>query len=147
MELGHPWSASVPSRAVMTWLSARRVWFLVVWTFLVWTSRVRNIMADDGLSSTGRAIRVAIAVSFVTLAVGTTVGLVRRRLDRRWLTALVGWTILVWTVRGVGILLDDWNVGFKVVHTVLAIISIGLAVWCGQLLRKKTDVSTPVLSG
>jgi hypothetical protein len=131
----------------MAWLSAQRVWILVVWTFLVWTSRVRNIMAADELSSTGRAIRVAIAVSFVTLAVGTAVGLVRKQLDRRWLTALVGWTVLVWTVRGGGILLDDHEVGFKVVHTVLAVCSIGLAVWCGQLLRDKADVSTPVLSG
>ena len=131
----------------MAWLSSQRVWFLVVWTLLVWTSRVRNIMAADDLSSTGRAIRVAIAVSFVTLAVGTAVGLVRKRLDRRWLTTLVGWTVLVWTVRGVGILLDDWNAGFKVVHTVLAVISIGLAVWCGRLLRDRADVSTPVLSG
>lgn len=131
----------------MAWLSAQRVWILVVWTFLVWTSRVRNIMAADDLSSTGRAIRVAIAVSFVTLAVGTAVGLVRKQLDRRWLMALVGWTVLVWTVRGVGILVDDWDVGFKVVHTVLAVCSISLAVWCGRLLRDKTDVSTPVLSG
>ena len=131
----------------MAWLSAQRVWILVVWTFLVWTSRVRNIMAADELSSTGRAIRVAIAVSFVTLAVGTAVGLIRKQLDRRWLTALVGWTILVWLVRGGGILLDDHEVGFKVVHTVLAVFSIGLAVWCGQLLRDKADVSTPVLSG
>jgi hypothetical protein len=131
----------------MTWLSAQRVWILVVWTFLVWTSRVRNIMAADELSSTGRAIRVAIAVSFVALAVGTAVGLVRKQLDRRWLMALVGWTIVLWTVRGVGMLLDDHEVGFKVVHTVLAAISIGLAVWCGRLLRDKTDVSTPVLSG
>jgi hypothetical protein len=131
----------------MAWLSAQRVWILVVWTFLVWTSRVRNIMAADELSSTGRAIRVAIAVSFVTLAVGTAVGLFRKQLDRRWLMALVGWTILVWTVRGVGMLLDDHEVGFKVVHTVLAAVSIGLAVWCGQLLRDKADVSTPVLSG
>jgi hypothetical protein len=131
----------------MAWLSAQRVWILVVWTFLVWTSRVRNIMAADELSSTGRVIRVAIAVSFVTLAVGTAVGLFRKQLDRRWLMALVGWTILVWTVRGVGMLLDDHEVGFKVVHTVLAAVSIGLAVWCGQLLRDKADVSTPVLSG
>ena len=59
----------------------------------------------------------------------------------------MGWTVLVWTVRGGGILLDDHEVGFKVVHTVLAVCSIGLAVWCGQLLRDKADVSTPVLSG
>ncbi len=131
----------------MAWLSSQRVWILVVWTFLVWTSRVRNILLADELDGTGRTIRVAIAVSFVILAVGTAVGLLRKRPDRRWLLALVVWTVVVWIVRGGGILLDDHEVGFKVVHTALAVVSIGLAWWCGGGLRDEPDVSEPVPSG
>ncbi|GIT45647.1 MAG: hypothetical protein Ct9H300mP12_02320 [Acidimicrobiales bacterium] len=37
------------------------------------------------------------------------------------------WTIVFWTVRGGGLLFGDHDVGFKVVHTVLALASIGLA--------------------
>ena len=35
----------------------------------------------------------------------------------------------VWLVRGTGIALGDRALGFKVVHTVLALVSIGLAGW------------------
>jgi hypothetical protein len=34
-----------------------------------------------------------------------------------------------WLVRGTGILVADHDVGFKVVHTVLMVISIVLAMW------------------
>ena len=34
-----------------------------------------------------------------------------------------------WFVRGVGIIADDHTLGFTVVHTVLMVVSIGLAGW------------------
>ena len=40
------------------------------------------------------------------------------------------WTVGWWTIRGVGILLDgNHETGFKVVHTVLMVVSIALAMW------------------
>jgi hypothetical protein len=44
-------------------------------------------------------------------------------------TALAVATIGVWVVRTAGILLADHDPGFKTVHSVLALMSIGLAGW------------------
>jgi hypothetical protein len=80
------------------------------WTVFVWAGRIRN-----GGS-------VLLAASFLVLAA---VALWQRG---RWVTALAAWTIGVWAIRTPQILLDDQSVAFKVVHTVLATISIALAV-------------------
>jgi peptidoglycan/LPS O-acetylase OafA/YrhL len=101
------------------------------WTFLVWVSRIRNIIEDDKLTSGGQAWRLAAAGVFVAFAVA--VFTARRRRSSRatlLLGALAVWTTGWWSIRGVGILLDDnHEAGFKVVHTILMIVSIGLAMW------------------
>jgi hypothetical protein len=104
---------------------------LLGWTLLVWVSRIRNILDDDGLSGGGRAWRLGAAVVFVVLA--AVVFVARRRRSRR-ATALLGglvvWTVGWWSIRGVGILLDgNHDAGFKLVHTVLMVGSIALAMW------------------
>lgn len=104
---------------------------LLAWTLLVWVSRIRNVLADDDLTSGGRAWRLGAAALFVVLAL---LVLVARRRDGSRATALLGvlvaWTVGWWTVRGLGILIDgDHDVGFKIIHTVLMIVSIGLAMW------------------
>lgn len=103
----------------------------VVWTLFVWATRIRNIAEDGDLTTGGRIWRTAIAVGLTALAAGVAVAWVRRS---AWLPAAVRVlavaTVVVWTVRGIGILIADHDVGFKVVHTVLAVVSIALAVAC-----------------
>ena len=103
---------------------------LLAWTLLVWTSRIRNILADDDLTSGGRAWRIAAALAFVALAL-LVIAAWRFAQGRLTLAlgVLVGWTVVWWLIRGVGIIIDDHEVGFTVVHTILMVISIGLAMW------------------
>ena len=42
---------------------------------------------------------------------------------------LVVWTVGFWLVRGGGILLDDHDAAFTVIHTALMVVSIVLAMW------------------
>ena len=102
---------------------------LVIWSFLVWTTRINNIVADDDLSGGGIAARVLLAMSYTVHAV-LTIGALRR--GSEWLLPLVAgfaaWTTLVWIVRGVQIALNDHDPAFIAVHVVLAVVSIALAV-------------------
>ena|SRR5688500_16133548 len=82
---------------------------LAGWTVFVWAGRIRN----------GGSI--LLAASFLVLVA---VALWRRG---RWITVLAGWTIAVWAVRTPMILVRDHSAGFKVVHSVLAVVSIALA--------------------
>ena len=101
---------------------------LVVWTLLVWTTRIRNIWGDDALSDSEKWGRTALALSFTVLAVAVAVALWRRR-DWVGLAAkvLAGWTIGVWVVRSVGIATGDHEASFIAVHLVLAVVSCALA--------------------
>ncbi len=58
------------------------------------------------------------------------------------------WTVAVWVVRIPMIALDDRSVGFKVVHAVLGLISIGLAavVWRSTSRPAVPDESRPAVS-
>ncbi len=98
----------------------------VAWTVFVWAGRIRN-----GGS-------VLLAGTFLVLAA---IALWRRR---HWVTALAAWTVVVWAVRTPVILVHDHPVGFKVVHTVLAVVSIALAVTAA---REATARRAPVSSG
>ena len=104
---------------------------LLGWTFLVWISRIRNILEDDGLDGTGRAWRLGAAALFVVLAAVVLVARMRRSpRATAVLAALVVWTIGWWAIRGIGILVDgNHDAGFKLVHTILMIVSIALAMW------------------
>jgi hypothetical protein len=107
----------------------RAVVALVVWTFFVWTTRIGNIWRDGDLGTGGKVGRTALALSFTVLAAAVVVALWRRaRWTDKAVLALAGWTVGVWVVRDVGILTGDHAVGFKVVHTVLAVVSIALSV-------------------
>lgn len=124
-------------RARLGFAAADRPWVLTLlaWTVLVWGSRIRNVLADDDLDGTGQAVRIVMAVVFLALAAAVAVRW--RQADRdRWLGALVVWTTGVWLVQGVGMLLDDHGVGFKVIHTILAVVSIGLAVLAWRSRRR-----------
>jgi hypothetical protein len=96
----------------------------IAWTVFVWAGRIRN-----GGS-------VLLAASFLALAV---LAVWRRG---RWITALVAWTIGVWAARTPFILANDHPVGFKPVHTVLAAISIGLAISAQRHVQRERETAT-----
>jgi hypothetical protein len=89
---------------------------LPVWTVLIWTTRIRNIVAGDW--SAGDLI---LPVGLTVLAV---LALVRRRPG---LQALAVATAAVWIVRLPLVLVHDHPAAFKVVHAVLALVSLALA--------------------
>jgi hypothetical protein len=99
------------------------LYVFVAWTVFVWAGRIRN-----GGS-------VLLAASFLALAV---LALWRRG---RWVSALALWTVGVWVVRTPIILLRDYSVGFKVVHTVLATISIVLAISAERHVQREREAA------
>ena len=104
---------------------------LVAWSLFVWATRIDNIVADESLDGYAVVWRVALALSFVVLAVATGLQLWRPAGPSRRLTAaaiLAWWTIGVWTGRGAGIAVGDHDAAFIAVHLVLAGISIALGV-------------------
>jgi hypothetical protein len=102
---------------------------LVGWTFFVWTARIANVWRDEALDTGEKLGRTGLALSFTLLAVVAVVTLWRRagRAALVAVAALAGWSVAVWVVRDVRILTGDHDAGFKVVHTVLAVVSIALA--------------------
>ena len=102
---------------------------LVGWTLFVWIGRIRNAGAD--------ADAIITSVVFIGLAVAA---LVAR--DRRVVTVLVGWTVLLWVFRLPLILVHDHPMSFKVVHTVLAAISIGLAALAQREVQREREAAT-----
>lgn len=108
------------------------VFVLVGWTLLLWASRLRNVLGNDELSNTGTAWRVGVVVLFVVLALVVADAWRRSHDRRRRITAvrvLGGWTIGFWIVRGGGIILDDHDLAFTLVHSVLMAVSIAVAAW------------------
>lgn len=101
---------------------------LVVWTLLVWTTRIGNIWGDDALSTADKWGRTGLALSFTVLAVATAWALWQRA---AWLRPAVGalaaWTVGVWVVRALGIATGDHGAAFVAVHLVLAIVSVALS--------------------
>jgi hypothetical protein len=110
-------------------LRNRAVVALVVWTLLIWTTRIRNIWGDDGLDTAGKWGRTALALSFTVLAVAVAVAAWRRAPAalRLSVLALAAWTTGVWVVRSIDITAGDHSAGFKVVHLVLAVVSVAFA--------------------
>lgn len=101
---------------------------LVVWTFVVWLGRIRNIIGDDTLSGSRFAWSLGVAVTFCALAAAA-LGALRddeAQMPAR-LLALV--SIGYWMIRGVQIGLADHSAGFIAVHTVLSLVSVTLGVW------------------
>ena len=71
----------------------------------------------------------------------------RRSARNQVLPVLVWWTIGYWLVRGGGIVLDaNHDASFKVVHSVLMVISIGTAmwVWRAQVASLRDAMGQPV---
>lgn len=96
---------------------------LAGWTAFVWGTRVRNIARDGGGS-----LSLLVALGLVALAALVAVALVRDGTPRWAVPALAVATVAAWAVRVPVILLDDHGAAFKVVHTLLAVVSVALAV-------------------
>jgi hypothetical protein len=103
---------------------------LVAWTFFVWTTRIGNIWRDADLDTGEKVGRTGLALSFTLLALAVVGALWRGSARTRLVAvgALAAWSTAVWIVRDARILVADHEVGFKVVHTVLAVVSIVLSV-------------------
>src|SRR3546814_15076683 len=96
---------------------------LVAWTFLVWTTRINNIVADDSLDSGETAARLALSLSFTVLVVAVGWAYSQRAAWLRPATfALAGWTTAALAVRPVGIALPDHDPPFTAAHPVLPVV-------------------------
>ncbi|MBC8194824.1 MAG: hypothetical protein ISR43_08260 [Acidimicrobiia bacterium] len=122
------------------------LWVLVAWTAFVWIGRVRNLIGDDGLTSSGRIWRIflaAVFLGFAALSVSTLGGRWRSIGSTRLIAVFCIWTITFWVVRGTGILFADHDAAFKAVHSILALVSIAIAV---PLYRLDQDFSHSVVA-
>jgi hypothetical protein len=101
----------------------RRPWApyaLAAWTVFVWVTRIKN--ADGAVGP------ILLSATFLLLA-----ALVLATKGHALPTiTLAGWTVLVWLVRLPMILLAAHGAGFKVVHAVIALVSILLAGACDE---------------
>ncbi len=111
-------------------------WALIAWTIFLWLSRLRNVLVNDELTSGGRAIRIGVVVLFVVLAGAAVYGYRRAQPVLVWVLAV--WTVGYWLVRGIGILVGDYSVGFKMVHTVLMVVSLTLAGLAARQMGDRT---------
>lgn len=116
---------------------------LSAWTVFIWIARIRNIADDEDLEGWGRLWRLGVSVAFIAMAVGVVILVLRSRrgskgdllvLLRPAPAAQIGSVLAVlgslwWIVRGAQILLSDHEIAFKVVHSVLGIITVGLGAW------------------
>lgn len=120
---------------------------LTVWTFLVWTTRIGNILRDASLSTSGKASALALALSFTAFVVLAAVAVWRRQPAGGVLIGFAAWTIGVWAVKGVDILRSNHSVAFIAVHTVLGLVSIALALLTLRELTVNRAVSSVAHQG
>jgi hypothetical protein len=130
----------------------RRRWpvlALVGWSAFVWITRINNVLADDDAD---KPLALALAASVLVLAAASAVVLVRRRsastteTDQRLWLAFAGWTVLVWVVRGIEITLSDHNLGFKLVHVMLGVVSVALAAAVVGVVRRERAAGAAAVS-
>ncbi len=107
------------------------------WNAAIWLTRIRNILNDDGLTSGGKALWMVPALVF---GLGGLVALWAWWKGvpalARPLAAVILAVLVYWPVRTVFMLFADHTAAFKVVHLVLAVVSVGLAVVAGQRLMR-----------
>lgn len=111
---------------------------LVIWTLGIWSSRLRNIITDDELVGFDRSVAVAIAGFLVLAAIAVGASMWRKlEWHGRALGVLVVAGIARFTTRGIAILASsEWDTGFKVVHTVLWVVTVILSVLAAREYSK-----------
>ena len=111
------------------------IWAFAAWTVFVWGTRIRNILSDDA-----GAIALVVAVGLTVLGVLTAVDAATRRV--RWAVPMAASaTVAVWLVRMPQVLLHDHGIAFKVVHLVLAVVSVCLAVAAWRSVATREPVA------
>jgi hypothetical protein len=112
---------------------------LVLWTVLVWVSRIRNVLGDEDLDGFGTTWRLGAAIIFIALGLACGSWLLRGKPGGVALMVLAVWSVCYWLVRGIGILLDsNHDASFKVVHTVLMLVTFALVGAAVLGLRRAT---------
>ena len=108
------------------------------WNLLMWAQRAVNVVTDDGLEGGAKA---AWMVPVLVFALGGALCVLAYFRGRETyampIKLLAGGAVLYWLVRGVLVLFGDRSGGFKAVHSVLALVTIALAV---LLLRRQREV-------
>ncbi len=110
---------------------------LAAWNLFVWGGRIRNLLAEPGGLAEANRWSLVGSMTFCLLAVvvlGLAFGLRRGRWSREGVrhrervvaVVMAALGVVVWTYRGVAIAGAGYSVGFVAVHTVLALITIGL---------------------
>ena len=110
------------------------------WTVFVWGNRIANIFDDEGAFDATQVFSLTLAVTMTLLAVGAGISIFIPNKLRRALPSLFYLTVGMWMIRLPLILLNpDHEIGFKIVHTALAAISISLGLLA---VRKPRPVET-----
>lgn len=112
-------------------------WLLALgaWTVFVWFQRIGNVIGDDERSGFAQAWRLVVAVGFVAAGLalvgfviagqrGSEIGRLASPLGLGLAAVGSAW----WILRGGQILIGDWDLSFKMVHTVLAVVVVALSV-------------------
>ncbi|MFN0025921.1 MAG: hypothetical protein ACKV2O_01875 [Acidimicrobiales bacterium] len=98
------------------------------WNAAIWLSRVRNILADQGLDTAGKALWMVPAMVFGLGGVAALWGWWKGPAGvARLLMAVLAATLLYWPIRVVFMLFDERSAAFRIVHLVLGVVSVGLA--------------------
>ncbi len=95
------------------------------WMTFVWITRIRNAAGDDVISSSTRTLAYLLSGACLTAAAALVLVGVRRR-PVKLAIGIAYAHCAVWVIRGTQIALGDRGAAFKVVHVVLALVSIGL---------------------
>ena len=110
---------------------------LAAWNLFVWGGRIRNLLVDPGgpaeanrWSLAGSVVFCLLALVVLGLALGARLGRwpregVRRR-ERFVALVMAALGVVVWAYRGIAIAGAGYSFGFVAVHTVLALVTIGL---------------------
>jgi hypothetical protein len=131
----------------------RRRWPIVAfaaWSAYVWITRISNAWGPASDETTSAKVISTISAGVLLVGVAATLAILVRARARGFAAAevlvlrvFVGLTVAVWAVRVPQILLDgEHGVGFKVVHTALAVLSVGLGALTWR--RATTEPLEPV---
>ena len=101
-----------------------------MWTVGIWGSRLRNIVTDGELAGFELAIAVIVAGFLIAAAVAVGFSMLK---DLPWHGRALGILVIAgiarFTTRGIAILAsNEFDTGFKVVHTVLWAVTVILSV-------------------
>jgi hypothetical protein len=121
---------------------------LAAWTAFVWTTRIVNVALDDDLSVLGAVAELIVPVGMTALAAHLAwVALARRDRLAVVVGRLAAFTVIVWLVSVLSILLGGHGAAFVVVHTGLAVLSVALAVLAVESAAAVARDSGPAPAG